>query len=73
MLSNKLHEAINALPDDSVPASAKNKLLSSVIDKIVYHRPKAVRMDVSEARKKGLTMSHGWYCPDFSLDIILKF
>ena len=68
-----LHEAIDALPDDSVSASAKNKLLSSVIEKIVYRRPKAVRMTVKEAREKGLKLANGWYCPGFELEVILKF
>lgn len=68
-----LHEAIDALPNDSISASAKNKLLSSVIEKIVYRRPKAVRMTVKEAREKGLKLANGWYCPGFELEVILKF
>jgi hypothetical protein len=66
-----LHEAIEALSDDSVSASTKNKILTSVIDKIVYRRPKAVRMTPQEAKEKGLKCSGGWYCPDFELDIHL--
>ena len=67
-----LHKAIEALSDDSVSASAKNKLLLQVIDKIVYHRDKAVRMTVEEAKEKGVKLQGGWYCPDFELDIHLK-
>ena len=68
-----LHEAIEALSDDSVSASAKNKLLLSVVDKIVYRRPKAIRMTTDEAKKKGVELQGGWYCPEFELDIQLKF
>lgn len=64
-----LHDAIESLQDDSVSASTKNKLLLKVIDKIVYHRPKATRVSIEEAREKGVKLSHGWYCPDFELDI----
>lgn len=67
-----LHKAIDTLNDTSVSASAKNKLLLSIVDKIVYHRPKAIRMTVEEAKEKGVTLAGGWYCPDFELDIHLK-
>lgn len=67
-----LHDAIEMLGDDSVSASAKNKLLLNVVDKIVYHRPKAVRMTIEEAKEKGVELAGGWYCPDFELDIHLK-
>ena len=67
-----LHEAIDSLPDDSVPASTKNKLLLSVVDKITYRRPKAVRMTVDEAKEKGVQLQGGWYAPEFELDIVLK-
>ena len=67
-----LHEAIQALSDSSVSASAKNKLLLSVVDKIVYRRPKAIKMSEEEAKAQGVTRPGGWYCPDFELDIFLK-
>lgn len=67
-----LHEAIEALSDDSVSASTKNKLLKSVVDRIVYRRPKAIRMTVDEAKAKGLKTTNGWYRPQFELDITLK-
>jgi RNA-binding protein YhbY len=67
-----LHKAIDTLDDSSVPASAKNKLLMSVVDRMVYHREKAVRMTVEEAKEKGVTLAGGWYCPDFELDIHLN-
>ena len=67
-----LHEAITTLSDDSIPALEKNKLLSSVIDKIVYRRPKAVRMTPEEAKEKGVKLQGSWYCPDFEIEITLK-
>ena len=67
-----LHEAIDKLGDRSVSASAKNKLLLKVVDKIVYHRPKAIRMTVEEAKEKGIKLTGSWYCPDFELDVYLK-
>lgn len=67
-----LHECIKALSDDSVSASVKNKLLLSIVDKIVYSRQKAIRMSSEEAQEKGITLSGGWYCPDFIIDISLK-
>ena len=67
-----LHDAIKTLPDSSVPASVKNNLLLSVVDKIVYHRPKATRMSTEEAETKGVTLQGGWYCPDFVVDVYLK-
>ncbi|MBO7240237.1 MAG: recombinase family protein, partial [Bacteroidaceae bacterium] len=67
-----LHEAIETLTDKSVPASVKNKLLIKVVDKIVYRRPKAIRMSVEEARAKGVKLSSSWYTYDFELDVYLK-
>jgi hypothetical protein len=67
-----LHEAIEKLGDSSVSASTKNKLLLKVVDKIVYHRPKAIRMTPEEAKEKNVKLAGGWYCPDFELDIHLK-
>lgn len=68
-----LHDVIEALGDDSVSAAMKNKLLLSVVDNIVYSRPKAIRMSVEDAKAKGVTLAGGWYCPNFELDINLKF
>ena len=67
-----LHEAIIALPDNSVSASVKNKLLVSVVDKIVYRRPKAIRMTIEEAKEKGVQLQGGWHCPDFEIEVFLK-
>ena len=67
-----LHEAIIALPDNSVSASVKNKLLVSVVDKIVYRRPKAIRMSPEEAKEKGIQLQGGWHCPDFEIEVFLK-
>lgn len=70
---SSLHKAIDSLKDSSVPAEEKNKLLLSIVDKIVYSRPKAVRMTPEEAKEKGVKPSGGsWYCPDFELDVYLK-
>ena len=67
-----LHDAIDSLSNDSVPASVTNKLLLSVVDKMVYRRPKAVRMTIEEANEKDVKLQGGWYCPEFELDIVLK-
>ena len=50
----------------------KNKLLLSVVEKIIYKRPKAIRMSTDEAKEKNITLQGGWYCPDFEIDIELK-
>ena len=67
-----LHDTIEALSNDSVSAATKNKLLKSVVDKIVYKRKKPIRMSDEEAKSKGLQTQNGWYRPDFELDIHLK-
>jgi uncharacterized protein YajQ (UPF0234 family) len=69
-----LHDAIEALSDDSVSASAKNKLLLSCVDKIVYRREKPKRMTKEEALAKGLkpNKANGVYAQKFELDIQLK-
>ena len=68
-----IHEAIEALSDDSVSASIKNKLLLSVVDKIVYKRGKPIRLSTTEATARGVkTNSNGWYSPKFELDVYLK-
>ncbi len=67
-----LHEAIDSLSDASVSASAKNNILKSVVDKIVYKRPKSERMTPEEAKAKGLQGANGWYAHPFELNITLK-
>lgn len=67
-----LHETIDALSDDSVSASVKNKLLLSVVDEIVYKRGKPTRMTSDEAKEKGVSLVNGWYAPKLELDIHLK-
>ena len=68
-----LHDAIESLSDDSVSASIKNKLLLSVVDKIVYRRERPTRMSLEEAKAKGIeTTNNGWYSPDIELDIHLN-
>ncbi len=68
-----LHETIDSLNDNSVSASAKNKLLKSVVDSITYKRPKAVRLTPEEAKAKNLNGKNGWYANPFEIDITLKF
>ena len=69
-----LHKIIDSLPDASVPASAKNKLLKSVVDTITYARPKAQRYSPEEAKALGFEGGrNGWYTPPFKIDITLKF
>ncbi len=67
-----LHKAIEALSDDSVSAATKNKLLKSVVEKIVYKRGKPTRLTEIEAKEKGLETTNGWYRPKFEMDIYLK-
>lgn len=67
-----LHEAIETLSDVSVPASTKNKVLKSVIDKIVYKRDRPTRMTTEQAKEKGVNIVNGWYRPEFYLDVYLK-
>jgi hypothetical protein len=68
-----LHDTIEALSDDSVSASTKNKLLKNVVDYIEYRRPKAIRMTTDEAKEKDVKLQGGWYCPEFEVDVHLKF
>ena len=67
-----LHDAIEALSNDSVSASVKNKLLLSVVDTITYRRPKAERLTPEEAKAKNLNGKNGWYANSFEIDITLK-
>ena len=67
-----LHNAIESLSDSSVPASIKNKLLLSVVEEMVYSRPKAIRMTPEEAKGKNIKLQGGWYCPEFKLELKLK-
>lgn len=67
-----LHEAIDSLNDDSVSASAKNKILKQVVDSITYKRPKSKRMTPEEAASKGLSGTNGWRANPFEVTIQLK-
>ena len=66
-----LHEAIDMLQDGSATPGMQNKVLKTVIDKMVCARPLAVRMSPAEAEEKGVKTDNGWYSPDFELDIYL--
>ena len=69
-----LHDAIEALQDDSVSASVKNNLLKTVVEKIVYKRGKPVRLTAEEASEKGIEQTtNGWYPQKIELDIHLLF
>ena len=61
-----LHQAIEALSNESVSASTKNKLLSAVCDKITYHRERPIR------QIDGKNTTNGWKTTNFELDIDLK-
>ena len=67
------HKALDMLNDESVPTIAKNTLLKTIIERISYKRPLAIRMSPSEAEEKGVVTNNGWYTPDFELDISLFF
>lgn len=66
-----LHQAIDMLKDDSISAQAKNTFLKSIIEKIVYYRPPAVKYTKEEWKEKGLKTVSGWYLEDFELDVYL--
>lgn len=68
----RLHEAIDALVDNSVSATAKNKLLKNIIDRIDYDRPESIRMSKEDADKRGIVLHGGYYMQDFTLDIHLS-
>ena len=68
-----LHDAIEALSDDSVSASVKNNLLKTVIEKITYKRGKPIRLTAEEASEMGIDQrSNGWYPQKIELDIRLR-
>jgi DNA invertase Pin-like site-specific DNA recombinase len=69
-----LHDAIEALSDDSVSASVKNNLLLSCVDRITYKRDKSIRLTKDEALAKGIkpNKTNGCYPRKFELDIQLK-
>lgn len=67
----RLHETIDALNDDSVPAIAKNQLIKTVVEKIDYSRKPSVRIPKEEAERLGITTVNGWLSHDIELDIHL--
>ncbi len=62
-------DALAALQDDSVPVPLKNEYLKSVIERIDYYRPAAVRKHSGSLEPK---TRGGWYSLPFELDIKLK-
>lgn len=62
-------EALKALEDNNVSAEAKNRLLKSCIDKIVYSRPKTSRNESNASVDKN---SKGWSITPINLDIKFK-
>ena len=63
------HEAIEAIKDDSISASAKNKLLTKVIERISLSRPRSIRLTPAEALERGVKTRNGWYTHPFTMDI----
>ena len=68
-----LHEAIEALSDNTVSAAIKNKLLLAVVDKIVYKKAKPQRVTEKEATARGeIKTKNGWHTSNLELDVYLK-
>lgn len=67
-----LHQALDALMDDSIPATTKNNLLKSIVKKIEYSKQPSVRMSKEEAKEKGLNTVNGWLVQDLELNVSLK-
>ena len=66
-----MHEAIDLLKDEDATPDMINKLLKVIIEKMVFSRPKAIRMTPEEAKEKGVKTENGWYSQPFELDIHL--
>ena len=66
-----LHEAIEAMMDDSIEAESKNNLLKACIERVTYSKPKATRV-VEEDREEGQNYKRGWKQTDPVIDITLK-
>lgn len=69
--TERFHDAIEALKDDSVPVSAKNKLLRACIERIDYKREASYHVP-KEEQEEGKKYVRGWHQSDPVLDIHLK-
>lgn len=68
----QLHKCVEALMDETLSAETKNKLLRSIIERIEYDRPPAIRMTAAEAKEKGVSITkNGWYTQKYTLDVHL--
>ena len=78
----RFKNALDALNDPDVPADKKNKLLKTCIERIDYHREKAVRIKSQQVRyydpelkatryKSPLKTGGNWTNPPIELDITL--
>ena len=65
------HGALDYMTNDNISAEAKNSLLKECIEKIVFSRPKGVRVP-KEEQKEGETYVRGWLQGEATLDITLK-
>lgn len=79
----RFSEALNALDDPSIPAERKNRLLKACIERIDYHREKAVRIKSQQVRyydkelkqtryKSPLSTGGNWTNPPIELNIKLR-
>lgn len=70
----KFTDAINALKDDNVSASIKNRYLKEIIEKITYNRDKPIQLTKKLANEMGVEYSHKlcWHNYPFTLDITLR-
>jgi DNA invertase Pin-like site-specific DNA recombinase len=69
--TERFHDALEALNNDSVSIESKNKLLRACIDRIDYKRETAYRVP-KEEQEEGKTYVRGWYQSEPVLDIHLK-
>lgn len=67
-------EALSALQDPEVSATAKNNLLKQCIEVIEYKRGRPERVQRAPGEKRGTTLKRGgqWTSPPIELDIKLK-
>ena len=66
-----LHEAIEALNDNSISAEIKNPLLRACMERINYTRPKSIRGDKKDV-KEGQSYDRGWIQSEPHIDITLR-
>jgi hypothetical protein len=67
----RFQEAVDLLRNQSASAESKNAFLKTIIDRIEYSRPPAIRYRPEQVEDKDITLVNGWYQQDFKLDIYL--